>query len=231
VRRQPVGARRVAALARGAILASMLSLGCGATTSVRPLGAGNADVHVSLGGPLLKTSGSTFPTPILMAGGGFGVTDQVDVSGDVDVTAAVLGVAHVATGVAYHPLLWSSSTRAVPAITIAESFHLLTNLTDTRFAPQTTAVAAWRVGNGHLLYGGGDLGVVVGHPVHATRVLAGPLVGGEWKATDRFGIALECKWLAPYYDVAPLAPDWVSPGSRGYLSVLLGFRGYLDGTP
>jgi hypothetical protein len=71
----------------------------------------------------------------------------------------------------------------------------------------------------------------VGNPLHATRVLAGPLVGGEWKATDRFGIALECKWLAPYYNVAPLAPDWVSPDSRGYLSVLLGFRGYLDGTP
>jgi hypothetical protein len=82
-----------------------------------------------------------------------------------------------------------------------------------------------------LLYAGADCGVVIGSPLDRTKLLAGPLVGGEWKATSHLGIALEGKWLAPYYDTAPLAPSWISPDSRGYLSILLGFRAYLDGVP
>ena len=217
---------------RAALVATFafLGAGCGTTTSVRPLGEGNADIHASLGGPLVKVDGTPAAAPILMLGGGFGATDRVDVSGDVDVTAAVFGVAHFSTGLAYHPVLWSKS-RAVPAVTIAESLHVLTNITNTRVAPQTTAVAAWKLPGGHLLYAGADCAVVSGHSLDATKILAGPLVGGEVKATSHLGIALEAKWLAPYYDTGPLAPDWISPDSRGYLSVLLGFRGYLDGVP
>lgn len=204
--------------------------GCGTTTAVRPLGEGNADVHASLGGPLVKVNGTATPVPILMVGGGFGATDRVDISGDVDVTAAVFGVAHVSTGVAYHPVLLSRN-RAVPAVTIAETLHVLTNITNTRVAPQTTAVAAWQLGAGHLVYVGADCGVVVGSPLGQTKILAGPLLGGELLVTRHLGVALEGKWLAPYYNTAPLAPDWISPDSHGYLSVLLGFRGYLDGVP
>ena len=209
---------------------ALATAGCGTTTSVRPLGEGNADIHGSLGGPLVKLDGKPAALPIAMVGGGFGATDRVDVSGDVDVTAAIFGVAHFSTGLAYHPLLWSDS-RAVPAVTIAQSVHVLTNLTNTRVAPQTTAVAAWKLGAGHLLYAGADCAVVSGHSLDATRVLAGPLLGGELKATAHLGIALEAKWLAPYHDTGPAAPDWIAPDSRGYLSVLLGFRGYLDGVP
>ena len=213
-----------------ALWVALAAAGCGTTTSVRPLGQGNADIHASVGGPLLKIDGKPAAVPIAMVGGGFGATDRVDVSGDVDVTAAVLGVAHFSTGLAYHPLLWTES-RAVPAVTIAESVHVLTNLSNTRVAPQTTAVAAWKVGAGHLLYVGADCAVVSGRSLDETRLLAGPLLGGELKATDHLGIALEAKWLAPYHDTGPAAPDWLSPDSRGYLSVLLGFRGYLDGVP
>ena len=212
-----------------ALLAVALA-GCGTTTAVRPLGEGNADIHGSVGGPLVKLDGKPAAVPIMMVGGGFGATDRMDVSGDVDVTAAVLGVAHFSTGLAYHPLLWSAN-RAVPSVTVAESVHVLTNLTNTRVAPQTTAVAAWKLGGDHLVYVGADCGVVSGRSLDATKVLAGPLVGGELKATRHLGIALEAKWLAPYYDTGPLAPNWISPDSRGYLSVLLGFRGYLDGVP
>ena len=217
------------ALARAFILAA-LTTGCGTTTAVRPLGQGNADVHASVGGPLVNFDGKPVAVPVVMAGGGFGATDRVDVSGDVDVTAALFGVAHLSTGMAYHPVLWSGN-RALPAVTVAETLHVLTDFTNTRLAPQTTAVAAWRLGAGHLLYAGADCGVVFGTPFDGTKFLAGPLVGGELKATNHLGIALEAKWLAPYYDTGPLAPDWISPGSRGYLSVLLGFRGYLDGVP
>ena len=223
-------ARIVFTHAAVAVAVALGLAGCGTTTAVRPLGEGNADVHGSVGGPLLRLDGKPAAVPIVMVGGGVGATDRVDVSGDVDVTAAVVGVAHLSTGLAYHPVLWSGN-RAVPAVTIAESVHVLTNLSNTRVAPQSTAVAAWKLGGDHLLYVGADCGVVSGRSLDATRVLAGPLLGGELKASPHLGIALEAKWLAPYYDTGPLAPSWISPDSHGYLSVLLGFRGYLDGVP
>ncbi len=63
-----------------------------------------------------------------------------------------------------------------------------------------------------------------------TRLLAGPLVGVQLRA-GRVGFTLEGKWMAPYYDVAPTAPTWLSPWSRGYLAVLLGVTFYTEAAP
>jgi hypothetical protein len=116
---------------------------------------------------------------------------------------------------------------AAPTLTVAPSLHLLTNFSDTRVIPQVTLAAAFRLGHKHLLYTGTDNAVAFGSP---TRVVAGPLLGGQLRV-GRTGIALECKWLAPYYDVAPTAPSWVSPASHGYFSVLVGVTYYLGDSP
>jgi hypothetical protein len=209
-------------------LMMMAAVGCGTTGVARPLGRGRAAVQASLGGPIVGAFGTFIPTPILTVGGAYGVSDRVAATGGLDVTAAVYGVAHVTGGAAAHPLV--SAGGAVPTVGVAASVHLLTNVTDTRVAPQATAVAAWRVGGGgrHLVYGGADAGVVFGEP---TRILAGPLLGGELRLSHRWGLGLELKWLAPHYDVEPLAPDWLSPGRRGYFTVLFGLRRYLGEVP
>jgi hypothetical protein len=208
---------------RLALLPALL-LACAPTHEVRPLGRGNAAAHVSLGGPLVAVSGLVFPVPIGSLGGGYGVSDGVDVTGEIDGTAAAFGVAHVQPGLAWHAP--PPACRLVPALTLAASVHLLTNLHDTRVAPQGTVAAAWRAGRRHLVYLGADAGVVSGDP---TRVLAGPFAGGQLRVGRAWALALEAKWLAPWYDVAPLAPTWISPASHGYLSVLLGVSRYFGG--
>jgi hypothetical protein len=112
-------------------------------------------------------------------------------------------------------------------LTAAPSLHLITNFTDTRAYPQLTLTAAWTIRGRHLIYTGGDAGVGFGA---RTRVIAGPLVGGELRVR-RVGITLEAKWLAPYYDVAPTAPSWISPFDRGYLTLLAGVTYYTGGPP
>ena len=199
-----------------------LAGGCAATHTVRPLGRGNAALNASLGGPLVTVGSATIPTPILTLGGAYGVRDDAEVTVHADATAALFGVLHVDPGLAFHPLIRDGG--AIPTLTVAAAFHLLTNLSDTRVAPQLTLAAAWRVGCRHLLYAGADSAVASGTPA---RLVVGPLQGGEARLGRRLGLALEAKWLAPYYDVAPLAPSWVSPGSHGYFSVLLGFAIYL----
>jgi hypothetical protein len=209
----------------GATLLALGAAACTTTHVVRPLGRGNAALNASLGGPLVAVSGIPTATPVVTAGAAYGVRDDLEAFAHADATAGVFGVLHLEPGAAFHPIIRGGGP--VPTVTTAASVHLLTNFSDTRVYPQGTVAAAWRVGRAHLVYAGVDAAVGF---TRATRVLAGPLVGGELRL-GRLGLTLESQWLAPYYDVAPTAPDWLSPGSRGYLTVLFGATYYLGGTP
>jgi hypothetical protein len=197
--------------------------GCATSHMARPLGRGNAVLQASLGGPLVEVSGTPVAAPILDVGGGYGLTDRWDAFARVDVTAAAYGDLHLEPGAAFHPLV--RETGLVPTVTLAGSAHLLTDFRAVRVGPQLTALAAWRVGalHRHLVYLGVDAGTLV---TGRTRLLAGPLAGGELRVGRRAGLVLEVKWLSPWYDVAPLAPTWISPGDHGYLAVLLGCNVY-----
>ncbi len=162
---------------------------------------------------MLQALGLTIPTPILMAGTAYGVRDDLEVGVRGDATASAYGVAHVEPGVAWHP---------IPTVTLAGSLHLLSDFQAFRAAPLVTGVHAWRLGH-HLVYAGADVAVAFGNP---TRVVAGPLAGTELRL-GRWGLALELKWLAPYHDVEPLAPTWISPAHHGYLSAIVGVSRYV----
>ena len=170
---------------------------------------------------MVDAIGLDIPTPILTVGGAYGVRDDLEVTLHGDITAAVFGDLHVEPGVAYHPLIRESGL--APTLTVAGSVHLLTNLDDTRVAPQLTLAAAWRILRRHLIYAGADSGILFGSP---SRIIVGPLLGGELRIA-KMGLTIEAKWLAPYYDVAPTAPNWISPGSHGYLSIFLGATYYI----
>ena len=203
--------------------AAALFSACAQSHFARPLGRGNAVGHASLGGPLLEVNETPVAAPILIVGGGYGLTDSWDAYARADVTAAAYGDLHLEPGFAFHPLVREAG--GVPTVTVAASAHVLTDFHDLRLGPQLTALAAWRVGasHRHLVYLGADAGTLV--PGHV-RVLAGPLVGGELRVGLRSGLALEVKWLSPWYDVLPLSATWISPGDRGYISVLLGYNLY-----
>jgi hypothetical protein len=196
--------------------------GCAASHFVRPLGRGNGVVTASVGGPFVRLFGAAIPTPILDLGGGYGVRDDLDVYAHVDATALAFGVLHVEPGFALHPLVRDGGW--VPTVTVGTSLHLLTNFREARAVPQLTVAAAWRIARKHLIYIGGDLGF--GFQPEGFRPLGGPFVGGEARI-GRVGLTLELKWLSPAYDTEPVAPDWVSPDSHGYLSLLIGVNVYL----
>jgi hypothetical protein len=88
----------------------------------------------------------------------------------------------------------------------------------------TRHAAAWRIRRRHLVCVGADAAAVFGSP---TRLVAGPPAGGELRLGQAWSLSLEARWLAPNYDVAPLAPDWIAPGSRGYFSLLVGATRYI----
>jgi len=203
-----------------------LALGaCATTREVRALGRGNTAYGASLGGPLVEALGVDLATPILTVGGGYGLRDDLDLFGNLDLTAALYGDLHLEPGLAYHPVIREAGF--VPTLTVAGSAHLITNFVDARVYPQLTLAGAWRIRRRHLLYVGADSAMGFGA---TTRVVVGPLVGGELRL-GRVGLTLEAKWLAPYYDVAPTAPSWISPANHGYLNLLVGVTYYAGSTP
>lgn len=201
-------------------VAALLAAACATSHPARPLGRGNAVGQGSLGGPIVEVDETPIPAPILIVGGGYGLTDRWDAYGHVDVTAAAYGDLHVEPGVAFHPVVREGGL--VPTLTVAGSVHVLTDFGALRAGPQLTGLSAWRFGRGHMVYLGVDAGTLFGG---RTRVLAGPLIGGEARA-GRLGIVAELKWLSPWYDVKPLAPTWVSPGDHGYVALLVGCNVY-----
>jgi hypothetical protein len=201
---------------------ALLGLGCATTHQVRPLGRGNAAVHASVGGPLLGLFGGVLPVPVVSVGGGYGVSDTLDVTLHLDVTSAAFGALHIDPGVAWHPLISEGGPR--PTLTLGGSLHVLTDFTATLVAPDLMLAAAWRIARRHLVYAGVDAALAVRT---TARALGGPFLGGEVRLGKRLGLALELKWLAPWYDTAAVAPSWIAPGGYGYLSALLGVNVYI----
>ncbi len=201
-------------------LALGAATGCTHTHQVRPLGKGNSAVHASLGGPLVGVFGIVIPTPILSVGAAHGVTDQLEVLGHVDLTAAAFGSAHYVMGAAWHPVI--SQGGAKPTLTLAGGVHVLASK-DVLVAPTFTIASAWRIARRHLIYVGVDTAL----PIRAqSNFIAGPLLGAEARLGKRIGVSLEAKYLAPWYDTYPNGPNWVAPGSHGFFSLLLGTNIY-----
>src|SRR5204862_5528726 len=88
----------------GLLWAAGLPSACATSHPARPLGRGNAVGQASLGGPLVEVNETPVAAPILILGGGYGLTDRWDAYGRFDVTAVAYGDLHVEPGVAFHPL-------------------------------------------------------------------------------------------------------------------------------
>ncbi len=204
------------------VLAFAAGSGCAHTHQVRPLGKGNGAVHASLGGPFVGVFDIVLPTPIFSVGGAYGVTDNVEVLGHVDVTAAAFGSFHYDMGVAWHPIISENGLK--PTITFGGSAHVLAASDGVLVAPALNFASAWRLARRHLIYVGVDAGLPIREQV---ALLAGPFLGAEVRVGKRVGIALEAKYLSPWYDTNPNGPNWISPGGYGFVSALLGVNVYM----
>jgi hypothetical protein len=208
------------------LIALLLALGAGSgcahTHQVRPLGKGNGAVHASLGGPLVGVFDIVLPTPIFSVGGAYGVTDNVEMLGHVDVTAAAFGSFHYDMGAAWHPIISENGLK--PTLTIGGSMHVLATGDSVLVAPAFDFASAWRIARRHMIYVGVDAALPIREQA---ALLAGPYVGAEARIGKRVGLALEAKYLSPWYDTNPNAPDWISPGGYGFISALLGVNVYI----
>jgi hypothetical protein len=165
--------------------------------------------------------GAVLPVPILSIGGAYGVTDNMEVLGHVDATAALFGNVHYDLGAAWHPVISEQGPK--PTLTLSGGAHILATGEDVLVAPTFQFISAWRLARRHLIY----IGVDTALPIRdKATFIAGPLLGAEARVSKRLGLTLEAKYLAPWYDTNPNPPEWFSPGGFGFISALLGANVY-----
>lgn len=138
----------------GIAVVAVLFSGCSTVRYVRPIEKGASVASVSLGGPITLVGGNYLPLPLLSAGYGYGITDNLSVEAGFHITSALFGVAHGDLGVNWVPL---KNRGAVPGVVLSPKLVLMSNFKphESRSYPVITPTLYWERGK-HLFYGGAE---------------------------------------------------------------------------
>ena len=195
-----------------------LCCGCGTTSLLRPVGAGNTRVSASVGGPLVVFGGAPVPVPVTTLGVAHGISDAVDIRAGLHPTAAAFGVAGLDVGAAWHPL----KTRSLLSLGI--DAYGFANGSDAVVLVDPWVGTRARVATWLSLGGGVHVATRAATSSSYQRSLSAALPSVFLQAAVHLGrvtIELEPRWYALGECGSCLAPSYVSPGT-GALGLVLG---------
>jgi hypothetical protein len=205
-----------------------LALGCGAHTSLEPLGRGQLSPHVSVGGPIVEAFGGNIPIPYLLVGADYGLSEDVNLSGGLHLLPLPYGVLGADLGVTYF-LLANEGWR--PTLGLGPRAYVFASLregVDTRamVLPVVSGSAAWAVPRG-MGYLGADLAVPLSdadYDQEAAAVLLSPFVGYRWDFARRYALHLELKWHGANVGTDEVVTEYTALGGRGALAPLVALQ-------
>ncbi|MFI5297182.1 MAG: hypothetical protein ACHREM_03715 [Polyangiales bacterium] len=211
---------------RLAVLLPLLSCACATTSLTEPVGAGRTRAQASMGGPIVVLGGAPLPIPVTSVGLAHGLSDAVDLHGDVHPTAAAFGVAGLDLGVAWHPLE-SRSLLTIGLVGYGFSNGADAVILADPWIGTRARVASW------LALGGGV------HAAFRVATSSSSLAQSHSFAPTLFGqvafllghvaIEVEPRWYAFTTCGECAAPQYVSPFREGALGVVFGLTFPLDG--
>jgi hypothetical protein len=198
------------------VLLLLLTLGCSATRSVRPVGEGRLGTALSVGGPLFVNLGPPLPAPIPVLSARYGISRRTDV--DVGILLPVvptLGLDAGASTLVLPPAGWRPAIMAGGRATLLGA---LPGLRSPHVLLEAHGTASWVAAHNLLAYTGAD---VLFDPssirLHPTALLglsfAVPLGG--------LSLSAEARWLAMATSSRALSVRYGSLGGRGALGVVI----------
>jgi len=207
------------------VIALLAVTRCGTVTAVAPLHRGESAIGVSLGGPVANVGGMNIPMPYAVARYRYGLNDRAGLYAGGHLTAAALRVVGLDFGFSYHFLRQQGW---VPCVgTSAGLAAFIEPGGDAALFPQLDIVASYRLGDRVTAYFGSQS---MYQFVFAPAVVLAPLVGGEFRLNNRFGLALEAKWYAPTETTHPRNVDYKLPiDNHGAVGFVLGANWLLGG--
>jgi hypothetical protein len=189
-----------------------------------PLGEGNMDANVSLGGPFIPLTEPKTPAPYAVAGINYGASERLNLSGNLHITSLFYKVAGIDFGAAYFPLLNKGS---VPAIGIEPRLLFYSSLKSDvesriRIYPLISGSAAWKWGSG-IIYTGLDVVIPVSKPDYnddySTLILS-PFAGYKWKLGNSYNLYTEIKWQGANIRSDMVAVEYVDINRYGALAFM-----------
>lgn len=194
------------------LAASALLAACGTTQSVRPLGAGQGALDLSIGGPTVKSP--LFPSPILLAGYRRGLDDRSDAFGRLHVIPAVFGLAGVEAGASRLVL---DERGPMPAVSMSAQGLFLGGPGGWIALPAASLNASWSTGP-WVLYAGSLQAVSWGRRLEGRGAAFhwAPYAGAT-REVGRWTLGAELRWWEPHVGDDVLV-WWQGMGGRGALA-------------
>jgi hypothetical protein len=201
-----------------------LILGCAAHTNLAPVGRGEIDANVSVGGPIVKAFGARIPVPYLTAGLDYGLGDRTNIGASLHLLSLAYQVVGADLGAAFFPISGDGSR---PTVGVQPRVMMLCSTksdVESRFRlyPNLSASAAWGVKSG-LLYIGSDVtyrSSSLTYDKEATSLIFSPFVGYQWRLGRRTSLLTECKWHGANFRSDMVTVDYLPVGGHGALSTL-----------
>ncbi len=216
------------ALASGAV--GILAAGCGTLNLARTLGAGRAEIHASVGGPIVELASFVAPIPAVTLGGRYGVSEDVDVVGHVSLDALGSGALAIDVGSV------EQMVRAPRGFAMALStrLHVVADLDDAvapRLFPEVglhleQPLAPWAT----LFFGASGLAQLEA-PRDRPFLFVAPYVGLELElassrrdevTTDRTDLSIQLAWINPWESRVSFLR--YVPDGAGALSLVMALR-------
>ena len=209
------------------VLAGAL-LACAPHTSLKPLGRGSKNLHLGLGGPMIRAAGAQFPVPNAMVGADVGLSENSNLSAHLHLLPAVYQMAVLDFGSAWFPV---RGRGRVPTLGLTPALMFLGSLKSRvpsrfRLVPYISVTASWDLGR-KTLFCGLDLAHPLASPDYdseAPRQLYSPFLGCQWPLGKRTRLCTEIKWSAVNVRSDRLAVDYLAPGRHGAAAVLFSLQ-------
>ncbi len=204
-------------------LLTVLSLGCSTMNGARPLAAGQHELGLILGGPMVNLGGAGIPVPSAVLGARSGLDELADRPFEIDygmnLTGIAFGITQLHFGASWQLM---DQAGARPALTLTDRFYVASAGGSFWLANQQELLFSWLVKNQLIYTGLGnyiDFGNIADHPLRLTPVL-GLTIDPFEPGSSRFH--LEARWFAVNKTPDIEAVEWV-PSDRGAFGVNFGY--------
>jgi hypothetical protein len=203
----------------------VLIFGCAAHTNLVPMGRGNIDANVSIGGPIVKAFGARIPVPYATAGVDYGLYNRTNIGANLHLLSLAYQIVGADLGATFFPLSGDGNRR--PTIGLQPRAMMLFSTksdVESRFKcyPELSASAAWAVRGGQL-YLGSDVTFrfsSLTYDKEASSLIFSPFVGYQWRIGHRTSLLTECKWHGANFRSDMVTVDYLSVRGHGAISTL-----------
>jgi len=202
----------------------LLLLNCAAHTNLAPVGKGKSTTYLSFGGPIIKAFGARIPIPYATIGSNYGLTESVNLHGDLHLLSLAYQVVGLELGTAWFPIQHEGLR---PSVGIMPGFLALASVksgVDDRFRlyPQLAGSAAWRSGKNKIYTGFNFLFPLssADYDDEAAAAIFSPFVGYQWQVGSRTKLFFELKWNAATTRSDQVAVDYLPVAGHGAITPL-----------